>query len=169
MENQKQWHPLVVEREHACQPTAFYQQIKQLETQNIQLIPFVAYDENGNMTENSVTPQLWGSFLISVFNIWVREDIHRISIQLFDTTLKRWCQRKSDTEKQKSSRLNASCQACDVFRLCEENCSVTNVCEKSALCEGYKAFFEYSSPYMRVLRDLIKQHRSPLELMAMLR
>ncbi|MBJ5224856.1 radical SAM protein, partial [Salmonella enterica subsp. enterica serovar Typhimurium] len=30
-------------------------------------------------------------------------------------------------------------------------------------------FFEHSSPYMRVLRDLIKQHRSPLELMAMLR
>ncbi|MEN1515295.1 radical SAM protein, partial [Pseudomonas aeruginosa] len=27
----------------------------------------------------------------------------------------------------------------------------------------------YSAPHMRVMRDLIKQHRSPMELMTMLR
>ncbi|MBJ4297103.1 radical SAM protein, partial [Salmonella enterica subsp. enterica serovar Typhimurium] len=37
------------------------------------------------------------------------------------------------------------------------------------LCEGYQTFFNYSSPHMRVMRDLLKQHRSPEELMAMLR
>ena len=40
---------------------------------------------------------------------------------------------------------------------------------KSAICGGYSAFFNHTAPHMRVMRDLIKQHRSPMELMAMLR
>ena len=39
----------------------------------------------------------------------------------------------------------------------------------SVLCAGYQAFYSYSAPHMRVMRDLIKQHRSPMELMTMLR
>lgn len=39
----------------------------------------------------------------------------------------------------------------------------------NVLCVGYQAFYSYSAPHMRVMRDLIKQHRSPMELMTMLR
>ncbi len=39
----------------------------------------------------------------------------------------------------------------------------------NVLCAGYQAFYSYSAPHMRVMRDLIKQHRSPMELMTMLR
>ncbi|MGS9102704.1 radical SAM protein, partial [Salmonella enterica subsp. enterica serovar Infantis] len=40
---------------------------------------------------------------------------------------------------------------------------------KYQLCEGYQTFLTYSSPHMRVMRYLLKQHRSTEELMAMLR
>ncbi|SQI78115.1 transcriptional regulator [Klebsiella oxytoca] len=36
-------------------------------------------------------------------------------------------------------------------------------------CEGYRQFYSWSAPYMRVLRDLLNQHRSPVELMHLLR
>jgi uncharacterized protein len=39
----------------------------------------------------------------------------------------------------------------------------------NALCEGYRQFYSWSAPYMRVLRDLLNQHRSPVELMHLLR
>jgi uncharacterized protein len=34
---------------------------------------------------------------------------------------------------------------------------------------GYRQFYSWSAPYMRVLRDLLNQHRSPVELMHLLR
>lgn len=39
------------------------------------------------MTAASVTAELWGKFLIALFECWVRADISRISIELFDATL----------------------------------------------------------------------------------
>ncbi|MDI5303734.1 hypothetical protein MJN76_29275, partial [Salmonella enterica subsp. enterica serovar Anatum] len=41
-------------------------------------------DRNGMLTEDSLCSADWGRFLNSVFDIWVREDIQRISVRLFD-------------------------------------------------------------------------------------
>ena len=109
-------HKLVVEYKDALQPADFYHNFKQLGIRSVQLIPHLEFDDRGDLTAASVTAELWGKFLIALFECWVRED-------------------KPD----------------------------------NVLCAGYQAFYSYSAPHMRVMRDLIKQHRSPMELMTMLR
>ncbi len=85
------------------------------------------------------------------FECRVRADISRISIELFDVTLQKWC-------GSENPQLRRDCQACDWHRLCPHAREET---PDSVLCAGYQAFYSYSAPHMRVMRDLIKQHRSP--------
>ncbi len=89
----------------------------------------------------------------------MRADISRISIELFDATLQKWCGSENPQPRR-------DCQACDWHRLCPHAREET---PDNVLCAGYQAFYSYSAPHMRVMRDLIKQHRSPMELMTMLR
>ncbi len=110
-----------------------------------------------------------GRFLNSVFDIWVREDIQRISVRLFDETLQQWCGGRNGAEAPDKAPLSAECQKCSLLRFCGGGCPEhRDSGEKSAL-RGLPDLFNYSSPHMRVMRDLLKQHRSPEELMAMLR
>ena len=127
-------HKLVVEYKDALQPADFYHNFKQRGIRSVQLIPYLEFDDRGDLTAASVTAELWGKFLIALFECWVRADISRIS--------------------------------CDWHRLCPHARQET---PDSVLCAGYQAFYSYSAPHMRVMRDLIKQHRSPMELMTMLR
>lgn len=46
------------------------------------------------MTAASVTAELWGKFLIALFECWVRADISRISIELLTPPYKMVWQRK---------------------------------------------------------------------------
>ncbi len=39
----------------------------------------------------SISPKGYGEFLIDVFDIWVRNDVGKIFVQLFDMTLCSWC------------------------------------------------------------------------------
>lgn len=84
-------HKLVVEYKDALQPADFYHNFKQLGIRSVQLIPHLEFDDRGDLTAASVTAELWGKFLIALFECWVRADISRISIELFDTTLQKWC------------------------------------------------------------------------------
>ena len=46
------------------------------------------YTQDGSLvTERSVTAEQYGSFMVDVFEEWVRRDIGRVFLQLFDTTL----------------------------------------------------------------------------------
>lgn len=70
----------------------------------------------------------------------------------------------------KERALSDKCRKCSVLRLCNgDSPKHRDAGGKSALCEGYYHFFTYSAPHMRVMRDLINQRRSPMELMMMLR
>lgn len=213
---------VVVNRMNSQQPAEMYRYLRDLGTPFLQFIPLVEHDENGRLTADSVEPHTWGQFLNRVFDIWVREDIGRVFVQLFDSTLGIWsgysaqmcahsktcghafaleangdlyqCDhyvypefRLGNILQTPLSELNASpqveafgqlkktalaaeCRNCSLLRLCNGDClKHRDSSGKSMLCAGYKAFFNDSSPYMRVMRDLIKQHRSPMELMAMLR
>ena len=80
-------HKLVVEYKDALQPADFYHNFKQLGIRSVQLIPHLEFDDRGDLTAASVTAELWGKFLIALFECWVRADISRISIELFDATL----------------------------------------------------------------------------------
>ncbi len=49
------------------------------------------YLVDGNrVTERSVRPELYGQFLIAIFDEWVRRDVGRVFIQHFDSALANW-------------------------------------------------------------------------------
>lgn len=79
-------HKLVVEYKDALQPGDFYKNLKQRGIRAVQLIPHIEFNDRGELTAASVTTELWGQFLIALFECWVRTDISRISIELFDVT-----------------------------------------------------------------------------------
>ncbi len=62
----------------------------------IQFIPIVERDnetglqEGERITDRSVTGQAYGSFLIDVFDEWVRSDVGSMFVQIFDVALAAW-------------------------------------------------------------------------------
>ena len=60
--------------------------------QFIQFIPIVerARDEGEDVSEHSVTPGGYGRFLVDVFEEWVRRDVGRVYVQMFDAALANW-------------------------------------------------------------------------------
>ena len=62
----------------------------------IQLIPIVERPTDrgvpygDEVTERSVSPAGWGTFLTGVFDDWVRRDVGEVFVQLFDVTLANW-------------------------------------------------------------------------------
>lgn len=60
-------HKLVVEYKDALQPADFYHNFKQRGIRSVQLIPHLEFDDRGDLTAASVTAELWGKFLIALF------------------------------------------------------------------------------------------------------
>jgi len=64
--------------------------------QFIQFIPIVERDnetgfqEGDTVTDRSVTARQYGDFLIAVFDEWVRRDVGRVFVQIFDVALAAW-------------------------------------------------------------------------------
>jgi len=52
-----------------------------------QYIPCVEFDENGNLLPYSITGEDWGNFLCDLFDLWIKKDINKVSIRLFDSIL----------------------------------------------------------------------------------
>jgi len=50
-----------------------------------QYIPCVEWDENNQLEHFSISGDEWGKFLIDIFDEWVKEDVHRISIRHLDS------------------------------------------------------------------------------------
>lgn len=65
-------------------------------TEFIQFIPIVerlnetGFQEGNEVTERSITGEQYGRFMVAVFDEWVRRDVGRIFVQLFDTALNSW-------------------------------------------------------------------------------
>ncbi|HRL12189.1 MAG TPA: anaerobic sulfatase maturase [Aggregatilineales bacterium] len=64
--------------------------------QFMQFIPIVeranatGFQEGDQVTDRSVTGAQYGHFLISVFDEWVRRDVGRVFVQMFDVALAAW-------------------------------------------------------------------------------
>ena len=156
---------IMVSRQNCLQPQRWYREFRQTGMTSVQLIPQIERDASGKLSAGSMQPEEWGMFLCAVFDLWVREDINTIQIHLFESTLAIW----RGFSPQITRNLDNACTECSVLRLCHGACPETSFSEgKHALCEGYRRFFTYSAPYMKAMRDLLKQRRSPMELMAML-
>ncbi|MGZ6910588.1 MAG: anaerobic sulfatase maturase [Acidimicrobiia bacterium] len=58
----------------------------------VQFIPIVERVEEGStaLTDRSVDPEAWGTFLTTVFDEWVRRDVGTVFVQTFDAALASW-------------------------------------------------------------------------------
>jgi len=97
----------VVQRHNSLYPLEVYRFLKEIGSGFIQFIPIVEREtikepEDGmrlvhpgiksgiKVTDWTVLPEDYGQFLISIFDEWVRKDVGRYYVQMFDVTLANW-------------------------------------------------------------------------------
>lgn len=97
-----EWNAMAVVNEYnADHPHEFYRFFKNIGCRYIQFTPVVerrgadgrlasGRDREGRLMSFSVTPRQWGDFLIALFDEWVKEDVGKYFIQIFDATLANW-------------------------------------------------------------------------------
>ena len=96
-----EWNAMAVVNDYNVDyPEEFYDFFKSIGCQYIQFTPIVertradgrlaTAGDSAELTPHSVTPEKWGEFLCRVFDRWVREDVGKIFVQIFDATLARW-------------------------------------------------------------------------------
>jgi uncharacterized protein len=86
-----------VNSENAAYPLEVYRYFRDdLGMTFIQFIPIVEKSDSNqpltqdNLTDRSVSGKMYGDFLISVFDEWLREDVGKVFVQIFDTALSHW-------------------------------------------------------------------------------
>ena len=73
------------------QPLKVYRFLRdEIGAQFIQFIPIVERENWTAFTPHSITGEQYGDFLIAIFDEWVRRDVGRVFVQMFDTALGRW-------------------------------------------------------------------------------
>jgi serine-type anaerobic sulfatase-maturating enzyme len=77
----------VVQSDNGNRPREVYQFLKEIGSTFLQFIPIVEPLDSGGVSERTVRPKQWGSFLIQVFDEWLKEDVGRIYVQHFDMML----------------------------------------------------------------------------------
>jgi uncharacterized protein len=97
----------VVNNANVNQPLEVYRFLKRAGSGFLQFIPIVerstgsptadgltlvppVYGEGAALTEWSVRARQYGKFMISIFDEWVRNDVGKVFVQLFDVTLANW-------------------------------------------------------------------------------
>lgn len=101
-----EWNALAVINDfNADYPLDFYNFFKEINCHYIQFTPIVerlfshtdgrhlASPKNYGdvpLADFSVSPDQWGEFLVTLFDEWVKEDVGKYFIQLFDATLANW-------------------------------------------------------------------------------
>lgn len=102
----------VVNRKNSQKPLDVYRFLKQIGSGFIQFIPLVerapdnhaaeygldlahppqseGSEEGWPVTSWSVLPKQYGSFLVEIFNEWVRQDVGKVFVQIFDVSLGIW-------------------------------------------------------------------------------
>ena len=80
--------------EHPVEVYRFMRDV--VKTRFLQFIPIVerdndtGYQEGNEVTDRSVTGKQYGRFLIRIFDEWVRRDVGRMYVQIFDVSLAAW-------------------------------------------------------------------------------
>ena len=81
----------VVNNYNGDYPVQIYNYFKDLGAQFMQFIPIVEHFGDGSeVSPRSINPKQYGRFLCAVFDEWVKEDIGKIFIQIFDVSLEAW-------------------------------------------------------------------------------
>lgn len=101
-----EWNAMaVVNAYNVNHPLEFYRFFKENGCQFLQFTPIVerlTRHEDGrtlasladkdeiSLSEASVAPEQWGYFLCAIFDEWVRKDVGKIIVEIFDCTLANW-------------------------------------------------------------------------------
>ena len=101
-----EWNAMaVVNAYNVNHPLEFYRFFKENGCQFLQFTPIVerlTRHEDGrtlasladkdeiSLSEASVVPEQWGYFLCAIFDEWVRKDVGKIFVEIFDCTLANW-------------------------------------------------------------------------------
>ena len=101
-----EWNAMaVVNAYNVNHPMEFYRFFKENGCQFLQFTPIVERQtrhEDGrtlasladkdeiSLSEASVAPEQWGYFLCAIFDEWVRKDVGKIFVEIFDCTLANW-------------------------------------------------------------------------------
>lgn len=87
-----EWNAMaVINNLNGNHPLEFYHFFKRIGCHYIQFTPVVDASQLGELTPYSVRPRQWGEFLCRLFDEWVRNDVGKYFIQIFDATLANWC------------------------------------------------------------------------------
>ena len=78
-------------RNNGCQYLQFTPIVERLtEHEDGRTLASLADDREIPLTDASVTPQQWGNFLCTIFDDWVRHDVGKTFVEIFDCTLANW-------------------------------------------------------------------------------
>ncbi len=233
----------VVNNENAKHPLKVYKFLKAIGSTYIQFIPLVEREKHtegsnqlrlvlphesaAKVTSWSVSPLAYGKFLSEIFDVWVRRDVGRVFVNMFDSTLSAWCGSSSSIchlsescgnafvvesngdmyscdhyvypdhllgninqktinqcketsqaiqfREIKQHELTRECEMCHYKFACHGGCpkhrfsiSEQGHPRHNYFCQGYKAFFEFSSKHMHTMKTLINSGRYADEIMLML-
>jgi uncharacterized protein len=75
-----------VNSETVKHPVEVYNELRSLGTGWMQFIPIVVKLPDGSFSKESVTPEDYGNFLCTVFDIWCHNDLGKLDVQLFAET-----------------------------------------------------------------------------------
>ena len=78
-------------RDNGCQYLQFTPIVERLtEHEDGRTLASLADDREIPLTDASVTPAQWGNFLCTIFDDWVRHDVGKMFVEIFDCTLANW-------------------------------------------------------------------------------
>jgi uncharacterized protein len=89
-----------VNRVNADHPLEVYRFLRdEVKTTWIQFIPVIErinqdgrtlYQDGTTVSENSVLPEQFGNFLITIFDEWIRKDVGKVFVQTFEAAVRSW-------------------------------------------------------------------------------
>ncbi len=79
----------VVHAGNAPHPLAVYRFFRDLGVRWLQFIPLVEWQGDG-VSSRSVAPEAYGAFLCAIFDEWLRHDVGRVFVQLFEECAAVW-------------------------------------------------------------------------------
>ena len=78
-------------RDNGCQYLQFTPIVERLtEHEDGRTLASLADDREIPLSDASVTPAQWGNFLCAIFDDWVRHDVGKMFVEIFDCTLANW-------------------------------------------------------------------------------
>ena len=78
-------------RDNGCQYLQFTPIVERLtEHEDGRTLASLVDDREIPLADASVTPQQWGNFLCTIFDDWVRHDVGKTFVEIFDCTLANW-------------------------------------------------------------------------------